>query len=72
MNDYQKTISDHQNELHIYKAEVQRLNDMLEHQSARKDELTLKDRERELKRVRNELEEARDEIVFKDKKIADF
>lgn len=56
MNDYQKSVSDHQNELQIYKAEVQRLNDMLEHQSVRKDELTLKDRERELKRVRNELE----------------
>jgi chromosome segregation ATPase len=72
MNDYQKTIAEHQNELQIYKAEVQRLNDMLEHQSARRDELLLKDRERELKRVRNELEEARDEIVFKDKKTADL
>jgi hypothetical protein len=29
MNEYKKTVSDHQTELQVYKAEVQRLNDML-------------------------------------------
>ena len=55
MNEYKKSVSDHQAELQVYKAEVQRLNHLLEHQSAKRDELTLKDRERELKRVKNEL-----------------
>jgi chromosome segregation ATPase len=46
--------------MQVYKVEVQRLNDLLEQQSSRKDELTLRDREREVKRLKSDLEETRD------------
>lgn len=72
MSTHQKAIAEHQTEMAVYKAEVQRLNDLLEQQSNRKDEMALKDREREVKRLKNELEECRDEVIFKDKKIADL
>lgn len=45
---------------------------MAERNSSKRDEFVIKERERDIKKLKGELEEARDEVLGKDKKISDL
>ena len=72
MKENKKEISSHQNEIITYKEEITRLNDLVEKAANRKEDYILKEREREVKKLKNDIEEYRDDLLAKDKKISEL
>jgi chromosome segregation ATPase len=72
MNEHKKYVADTQTELQTYKSELARHQEQLERNSIGRDELLIKDKDREIKRVKAEMEETRDEVARRDRKIADL
>lgn len=72
MNEHKKFVADSQTELQTYKSELVRQQEQLERNNIGRDELLIKDKDREIKRVKAEMEETRDEVARRDRKIADL
>lgn len=72
MNEHKKFVADSQIELQTYKSELVRQQEQLERNNIGRDELLIKDKDREIKRVKAEMEETRDEVARRDRKIADL
>lgn len=72
MGEHKKYVADSQTEMELYKQEINKLTELLEANSRNKNDTLLKDKDRDIKRLKDELEEMRDQIIRKDRRIADL